>query len=211
VSQTSVMRCSQPLLWTGLRTTDRPGRTTRANNPSMLGLALTLLLPGANRSARAHIASPVARRPAAARAEAAHPFRVARSKLGSLRTPNASAAFLCACGERQGLGGRPVQQYGRQSFGRHPDGNRKGPMRHIRPIIWLPILAVAGLLLVSCAEPTKPSFIGPNGPPDERALQECRGEVAKAQVPGTAPADVRAEVAQGAMASCMAKKGFYQQ
>jgi hypothetical protein len=34
---------------------------------------------------------------------------------------------------------------------------------------------------------------------------------AKAQVSGTAPADVRAEVAQGAMASCMAKKGFYPQ
>ena len=34
--------------------------------------------------------------------------------------------------------------------------------------------------------------------------------MAKAQVSGTAPADVRAEVAQGAMNSCMDKKGFYQ-
>jgi hypothetical protein len=84
-------------------------------------------------------------------------------------------------------------------------------MRHIRPITWLPILAVAGLLLVGCAETPKPSYVGPNGPPDELALQECRGEVAKAQISGTAPADVRAEVAQGAMASCMAKKGFYPQ
>jgi hypothetical protein len=84
-------------------------------------------------------------------------------------------------------------------------------MRHIRPIIRFPLLAVAGPLLVSCAEPPKPSFIGPNGPAGELALQECRGEVAKAQVSGTAPADVRAEVAQGTMASCMAKKGFYPQ
>ena len=52
---------------------------------------------------------------------------------------------------------------------------------------------------------------GPNGPPDELALQECRGEVAKAQVSGTAPEDVRAELAQGVVASCMAKKGFYLQ
>jgi hypothetical protein len=43
------------------------------------------------------------------------------------------------------------------------------------------------------------------------ASQECRGEVAKAQVSETAPADVRAEVAQGVMASCMAKKGYYPQ
>lgn len=84
-------------------------------------------------------------------------------------------------------------------------------MRHIWPIIRFPLFAVAGPLLVGCAEPPKPSFIGPNGPADELALQECRGEVAKAQVSGTAPADVRAEVAQGAMASCMAKKGFYPQ
>jgi hypothetical protein len=49
------------------------------------------------------------------------------------------------------------------------------------------------------------------GPPDELALQECRGEVAKAQVSGTAPEDVRAELAQGVVASCMAKKGFYLQ
>jgi hypothetical protein len=79
-------------------------------------------------------------------------------------------------------------------------------MGTVRPIIWLPVLAVAGPLLVSCAEAPKPSYVGPNGSPDELALQECRGEVAKAQVSGTAPADVRAEVAQGAMASCMAKK-----
>jgi hypothetical protein len=52
---------------------------------------------------------------------------------------------------------------------------------------------------------------GPKGPPDELVLQECRGEVAKAERSGTAPADVRAEVAQGVMASCMAKKGFYLQ
>jgi hypothetical protein len=84
-------------------------------------------------------------------------------------------------------------------------------MRTIRPIAWLPLFAVAGPLLVSCAERSKPSFVGPNGPPDELALQECSGEVAKAQVSGTAPADVRAEVAQGAMTSCMAKKGFYLQ
>jgi len=82
-------------------------------------------------------------------------------------------------------------------------------MRRIRPITWLPLLAVAGPLLVSCADAPKPSFIGPNGPPDELAVQECRGEAAKAQVSATAPADVRAEVAQGAMTSCMAKKGFY--
>ena len=43
------------------------------------------------------------------------------------------------------------------------------------------------------------------------ALQECRGEVAKAHVSETAPEDVRAELAQGVMASCMAKKGFYLQ
>jgi hypothetical protein len=92
-----------------------------------------------------------------------------------------------------------------------PSRPRKGPMRRIRPITWLPLLAVAGPLLVSCAEPPKPAFVGPNGPTDELALQECRGEVAKAQVSGTAPADVRAEVAKGAMASCMAKKGFYPQ
>jgi hypothetical protein len=84
-------------------------------------------------------------------------------------------------------------------------------MRHIRPIAWLELLAVSGPLLVGCAETPKPSFIGPNGPPDELALQECRGEAAKAQVSGSAPADVRAEVAQGAMTNCMAKKGFYSQ
>jgi hypothetical protein len=81
----------------------------------------------------------------------------------------------------------------------------------IRLITWLPLLAAAGSLLVGCAEPPKPSFVGPNGPPAELVLQECRGEVAIAQMSETAPADVRAEVAQGAMASCMAKKGFYVQ
>jgi hypothetical protein len=66
-------------------------------------------------------------------------------------------------------------------------------------------------LLVGCAEQATPLYGGPNGPPDELALQECRGEVAKAHVSGTAPEDVRAELAQGVMASCMAKKGFYLQ
>jgi hypothetical protein len=84
-------------------------------------------------------------------------------------------------------------------------------MRYMGSIAWLALFAVAGPLLVSCADAPKPSFIGPNGPPDELALLECRGEVPKAQVSGTAPADVRAEVAQGAMTSCMAKKGFYPQ
>jgi hypothetical protein len=52
-------------------------------------------------------------------------------------------------------------------------------------------------------------YEGSKGPPDELVLQECRGEVAKAETSGTAPEDVRAEVAQGAMSSCMAKRGFY--
>jgi len=82
-------------------------------------------------------------------------------------------------------------------------------MGPIRPMIWLPILAVAGPLLVGCAEPPAPLYGGSNGPPDEVILQECRGEVAKAQTSGNAPADVRAELAQGVMASCMAKRGFY--
>jgi hypothetical protein len=84
-------------------------------------------------------------------------------------------------------------------------------MRQIRLIIWLLILAVAGPLLVGCAEQPTPLYGGPNGPPNELVLQECRGEVAKAQVSGTAPADVRAELAQGVMASCMAKRGFFLQ
>jgi hypothetical protein len=75
---------------------------------------------------------------------------------------------------------------------------------------WISLM-LAAPLLVSCAEPPKPIYVGQKGPADEVALQECRGEVAKAQMSGTAPADVRAEVAQGAMESCMAKKGFYLQ
>ena len=81
----------------------------------------------------------------------------------------------------------------------------------IRLMTWLPLLAVAGPVLASCAEQPTPLYGGPNGPPDELVLQECREEVAKAQASGNAPADVRAELAQGAMASCMAKKGFYLQ
>jgi hypothetical protein len=84
-------------------------------------------------------------------------------------------------------------------------------MDPIRLMTWLPILAVAGPLLVGCAEPPAPLYGGPNGPPDELVLQECRGEVTKAQTSGSAPADVRAELAQGVMASCMAKKGYYLQ
>jgi hypothetical protein len=84
-------------------------------------------------------------------------------------------------------------------------------MGPIRLMTWLPMLAVTGSLLVGCAEQPTPLYGGPNGPPDELVLQECRGEVAKAQVSGTAPADVRAELAQGVMASCMAKKGYYLQ
>jgi hypothetical protein len=71
--------------------------------------------------------------------------------------------------------------------------------------------SVVAALLVGCAEQPTPLYGGPNGPPDEPALQDCRGEVAKAHVSGTAPEDVRAELAQGVMASCMAKKGFYLQ
>jgi hypothetical protein len=76
-----------------------------------------------------------------------------------------------------------------------------------RLITWLLPLVVTALL-VGCAEQPTPSCGSPNGPPDELVLQECRGEVAKAQVSGTAPAAC-AELAQGVMASCMAKKGFY--
>jgi hypothetical protein len=78
----------------------------------------------------------------------------------------------------------------------------------IRAVIWLLPSAVT-VLLAGCAEPPAPLYGGPNGPPNELALQECREEVAKAPAPGSAPADVRAELAQGVMASCMAKKGFY--
>jgi hypothetical protein len=81
-------------------------------------------------------------------------------------------------------------------------------MGSIRAIIRLLPTMVAALL-AGCAEPPAPLYAGPNGPPDELAVQECRGEVAKAQTPGSAPADVRAELAQGVMAGCMAKKGFY--
>jgi hypothetical protein len=84
-------------------------------------------------------------------------------------------------------------------------------MSRIRLITWLSLVAAAGLLLISCAEPPKPSYVGPKGPADELALQECRGKVAKAQMATTAPPDVRAEFAQGVMASCMAKEGFYLQ
>jgi hypothetical protein len=83
-------------------------------------------------------------------------------------------------------------------------------MGPIRLITWLLPSAIAALL-VGCAEQSTPLYGGPNGPPDELVLQECRGEVAKAQVSGTAPADVRAELAQGVMASCMAKRGFFLQ
>jgi hypothetical protein len=64
----------------------------------------------------------------------------------------------------------------------------------IRLTTWFPILAIAGPLLVARSNPT-PLYGGPNGPPDELALQECRGEAAKAEMSGTAPADVRAELA----------------
>jgi hypothetical protein len=80
--------------------------------------------------------------------------------------------------------------------------------------VWLTnslLPSVVAALLFGCAEQPTPLYGGPNGPPDELALQECRGEVAKAHVSGTAPEDVRAELAQGVMASCMAKKGFYLQ
>ena len=87
-------------------------------------------------------------------------------------------------------------------------------MRCRRCRTWLTnslLVSVVAALLVGCAEQPTPLYGGPNGPPDELALQECRGEVAKAQVSGTAPEDVRAELAQGVVASCMAKKGFYLQ
>jgi hypothetical protein len=83
-------------------------------------------------------------------------------------------------------------------------------MSRCRLSAWISLM-LAAPLLAGCAEPPKPSYAGPKGPADELALQECRGEVAKAHISESAPADVRAELAQGAMASCMAKKGFYQQ
>jgi hypothetical protein len=138
------------------------------------------------------------------RAEAAHSLAPARDGMVDwpLQTvPNKPTNCLVAA--------RPAVRS--PPFGRHLWRPRKGLMRQFRSIAWLPLLAVAGPLLVGCADAPKPSFIGPNGPPDEAALQECRGEAAKAQVSGTAPADVRAEVAQGAMNSCMAKKSFYPQ
>jgi hypothetical protein len=77
----------------------------------------------------------------------------------------------------------------------------------MRLIVLVPLLAVAGPLLASCAEQPTSLYVGPNGRPDALVLQECRGEAAKAQASESAPADVRAEVPQGVMASCMAKKG----
>jgi hypothetical protein len=84
-------------------------------------------------------------------------------------------------------------------------------MSSIPLITWFSVLAVAAPLLASCAEPPKPSYVGQKGPADEVALQECRGEVTKAQMSEAVPADVRAEVAQGAMESCMARRGYYLQ
>jgi hypothetical protein len=75
---------------------------------------------------------------------------------------------------------------------------------------WISLI-LAAPLLASCAEPPKPSYVGQKGPADELALQECRGEAAKAHISETTPADVRAELAEGAMVSCMAKKGYYPQ
>ena len=81
------------------------------------------------------------------------------------------------------------------------------------PLInWLPLLAVAGPLLSSCAEQPKQSYLGQGGPMDELAAHaECHGEAANAPVSEAAPADVRVEVAQGILARCMANKGFYLQ
>ena len=81
-----------------------------------------------------------------------------------------------------------------------------------RLINWLPLLAVAGPLLSSCAEQPKQSYLGRGGPADEFAARaECHGAAASASVSEAAPADVRAEVAQGILARCMANKGFYLQ
>jgi hypothetical protein len=71
--------------------------------------------------------------------------------------------------------------------------------------------SVLAAFLVGCAEQPKSLYGGPNGTPDELVLQECRGEIAKTEMSASAPEDVRAELAQGVMASCMAKKGFYLQ
>jgi hypothetical protein len=81
-----------------------------------------------------------------------------------------------------------------------------------RLINWLPLLAVAGPLLSSCAEQPKQSYLGQGGPMDELAAHaECHGEAANAPVSEAGPADVRVEVAQGILARCMANKGFYLQ
>ena len=88
----------------------------------------------------------------------------------------------------------------------------RNPWAVIRLINWLSLLAVAVPLLANCAQQIKQSYVGQAGPADElAALAECRGEAANAPVPDAAPVDVRAEVAQGVMASCMAKRGFYLQ
>jgi hypothetical protein len=80
------------------------------------------------------------------------------------------------------------------------DTEQRGPMGRV----WLTnslLPLVVAALLVGCAEQPTPLYGGP----------ECRRKVAKAHVSETAPEDVRAELAQGVMASCMAKKGFYLQ
>ena len=85
-------------------------------------------------------------------------------------------------------------------------------MGRIRLINWLPLLAAAGPLLATCVEQPKQSYLGQGGPADELAAQaECHGEAANARVSEAAPADVRAELAQGILARCMANKGFYLQ
>ena len=92
------------------------------------------------------------------------------------------------------------------------DAPSSAPLGPMGPMLvtWLPILTATALLF-GCAEQPAPLYGGTNGPPDELVLQECRGEVAKAQMSASVPEDVRAEVARGVMASCMAKKGFYLQ
>src|SRR5262249_22519031 len=76
-------------------------------------------------------------------------------------------------------------------------------------INWLPLLAVAGPLLASCAEQPKQSYLGQGGPADELAARaECHGEAAKAPVAEAAPADVRAEVAQGIWRVAWRKRAF---
>jgi hypothetical protein len=46
---------------------------------------------------------------------------------------------------------------------------------------------------------------------DRAALQECNGEVAKAQMGATAPLEVRDELVENIRQGCMAKKGYYWQ